>query len=136
MQWTELAGLFFWFERRRGAGSATNDRQNVIPAMEHPRPTSPFDAPKAALQVAWQFRMGAICPAEMWAQLSDVLSTGDVNEILNTLPPEFQEELRQSYRERPLSFSTLDDNPLQRQIENWCLARDSRAGRCGPGSEC
>ena len=70
--------------------------------------------------------MGAICPAEMWAQLADVLSRGAVNEILNTLPPELQAELRESYRERPLSFSTLDDNSVQRQIENWCLAPAAR----------
>jgi len=70
--------------------------------------------------------MGVICPAEMWAQLADVLSRGDVNEILDTLPPDLQAELRESYRERPLSFSTLCENPLQRQIENWCLASATR----------
>ena len=102
------------------------DRPYVIPAVEHTPSTSPFDAPKAALQVARHFKMGAICPAEMWAQLADVLSRGDVNEILNTLPPELQAELRESYKERPLSFSTLDGNPLQRQIENWCLAPATR----------
>ena len=96
--------------------------------MEHTPSTSPFDAPKAAAQVVRNFKMGAICPAEMWAQLADVLSRGDVNHVLDTLSPELQAELRESYRERPLSFLTLRDSPLLRQIENWCLAPDARQG--------
>jgi hypothetical protein len=64
--------------------------------------------------------MGALCPAEMWATLADVLSRGDVNEILNALPTEIQAELRESYRERPVSFWVLRRNPLRRQIKRWC----------------
>ena len=92
----------------------------VIPAVEHSPSTPPFDAPKAATHVVRIFKMGAICPAEMWAQLADVLSRGDVDQILNALPPEFQAELRESYRERPLSFWVLRGNPLRRQIKSWC----------------
>jgi hypothetical protein len=85
-----------------------------------------LDAPKAVSQVVRHLTTGAICPAEMWAQLADVLSRGEVNEILNTLPPELQAELRESHRKRPLSFSTLDDDPLRRQIGKWCLAPAAR----------
>lgn len=81
------------------------------------------------MQVMRHFKMGAICPAEMWAQLAEVLLRGNVNEILNTLSPELQAELRETYRERPLSFSILGDSPVQRRIEQWCLAPAARLER-------
>jgi hypothetical protein len=102
-----------------GAGPAIQ-RRSVIPALETAPSTPPFDAPKAALRVLRNFKMGALCPAEMWAQLADVLSRGDVRQILDTLPPELQTELRDSYRERPLSFWVLRGSPLRRQIKRWC----------------
>lgn len=61
----------------------------------------------------------------MWSQLADVLSKGDVRQILRALPPELQSELRQSYHERPLSFLSfrvLPRHPLRRQITAWCRA--------------
>ena len=116
------------FVSRRGAGAAT-DRPNILPAVEPTPSTPPFDAPKAATQVLRHFKMGAICPTEMWAQLADVLSRGDVNDILNALPREFQAELRESYRERPLSSWVLRGNPLRRQIKRWC--RDPAVPRQG-----
>lgn len=78
------------------------------------------------MQIVLHFKMGVICPAEMWAQLADALSRGDVNAILDALPPRLQAELRESYRERPLSFWVLRGNPLRRQIKRWCLAPATR----------
>src|SRR5262249_8096472 len=90
--------------------------------VKHTPSTSLYDAAKAVAQIVWHFKMGAICPAEVWTQLAEVLSRGEVNQILNTLPPELQAELRELHRERRLSFSTICNNQLQQQIENWCLA--------------
>ena len=95
--------------------------------MDHAPSTPPFDAARAARRVVGNFTMGAICPAEMWSTLADVLSKGDVRQILDTLPPKLQAELRESYRERPLSFWVLRGNPLRRQIKRWC--RMPAAGR-------
>jgi len=94
--------------------------------VQHAPSTPAFDAPKAALRVVRNFKMGAICPSEMWAQLADVLSRGDVHQVLDTLPPELQVELRDTYRDRPLPLLVLRGNPLRRQIESWCLGRAVR----------
>ena len=56
----------------------------------------------------------------MWSQLADVLSRGDLRQILDSLPAELQKALRHSLDDRPLSFGVLRDNPLQAHIERWC----------------
>ena len=96
--------------------------------MEHTASTPPFDARKAARRVVGHFKNGVICPAEMWAQLADVLSRGDANEVLDALPPALQASLRESYRERPLSFWVLRGNPLRRQIKSWCRGAADKKG--------
>ena len=83
-------------------------------------PISSFDPTVAATRVLRQFQMGAICPAEMWAQLADVLTQGDVGQVLDSLPVELQNEVRQSLDERPISFEVLKGHPLYSQIESWC----------------
>lgn len=99
--------------RRAGSKLRTN-------AVDRTPPIRPFDAPQAAKQVVRNFKTGAICPAEMWKQLADVMSPDDAGEILDALPLELQSELRASYRERPLSFWALRGNPLRRHIKSWC----------------
>jgi hypothetical protein len=94
--------------------------------MEHVAPTPLLDASDAAARIVRHFETGAICPAEMWAQLSDVLARGDVDAILNALPPETQAVLRESYRQRPLSFTALRGNPLRRRIRTWCRGPAAR----------
>ena len=85
-----------------------------------PPPT--FDAANAVLRIATIFKTGAICPAMLWEQLAEAITNGDgdVHAILNTLPPELQNELRDAYRDRPISFWVLRGNPLRRQFKNWC----------------
>ncbi len=95
-------------------------------AMTHGPPSSTFDAPRAAERVVRHFTAGAICPAEMWAQLADVLSRGEVDAILNSLPPESRAALRESYRGRPNSFRVLRGSPLRRRIRRWCRAPDDQ----------
>lgn len=94
--------------------------------MEQASPSPQFDAPEAATRVVRHFRIGAICPAEMWAQLADVLSRGDAHQILDALPPDLQAALREAYHERPLSFHNLRGNPLRRRIKRWCRAPAAR----------
>ena len=88
--------------------------------MADATPHQSFDPRHAAVRVVSHFEMGAICPAEMWAQLAEVLSMGDAEAILEALPQKLKAELRQSYRERPLSFLVLRGNPLRRRLRRWC----------------
>jgi hypothetical protein len=80
---------------------------------------------KVAVRVLRNFQAGAFCPAEMWSQLSEVLSFGDAREILDALPADQQSALRETYRERPLSLRVLRGTPARRQIKRWM--RDSAA---------
>lgn len=89
-------------------------------------PFREFDPVRAASQVLRNFQMGAICPADMWLQMADVLGRGDVEQILNALPPDSQAALRESYQERPISFRVLRGNPLRRQIKLWLRTPRSR----------
>ena len=88
------------------------------------KPAQSFDPIVAATRVLRNFTKGAIGPAEMWAQLAEVLalSNSDVRSILNALPIDLRIALRHSFEERPLSFEVLDDHPLQPQIARWCGA--------------
>lgn len=88
--------------------------------MERFPRTAAFEPLRAATEVVRHFKMGAICPAEMWVQLADVLSQSNVNQILDALAPECQATLRESYRERPRSLWALRGNPLRRGLKHWC----------------
>jgi hypothetical protein len=55
----------------------------------------------------------------MWAQLADILSGGDAQQILYAIPPESQQLLRQSYDARPLSFEAAIEKPLRAALVSW-----------------
>jgi hypothetical protein len=72
-------------------------------------------------RVATLYYRGIICPAEMWNQITDRVTTRDAVTILDEMPLDIQEILRSAYRDRPLSLclDTHDDD-ARREIERWC----------------
>lgn len=71
---------------------------------------------------------GIICPAEMWHQVADRLTTRNVATVLDGLPVDLQHVLRRAYAERPWSLrSDARDNEVRLEVERWC-------GRCDPES--
>jgi hypothetical protein len=82
---------------------------------------SSFDVTAAVKKIVHHFRIGALCPAEMWRPLADALAlSADVDAALDALPADVRAELRQSYRERPLSFAVLRGHRVRRELKRWC----------------
>jgi hypothetical protein len=91
-------------------------------------PFREFDSAGAASQVLRNFRMGAICPADLWRQLEELLAGREVEQILEALPPESQAALREVYRERPISFRVFGRGSLRRRIRRWVRAPPTDCG--------
>jgi hypothetical protein len=67
------------------------------------------------------FRKGIFCPAELWNQLTLLLTVATAESILNQLPADLQTVLRDTYYDRPWSIqSDWLDSPVRAVIERWC----------------
>ena len=70
---------------------------------------------------AVNYRRGIFCPAELWGQVLGVLTVADAEALLDKLPSEAQDVLRDAYRERPLSLRSGSGYAEVRPVvEDWC----------------
>lgn len=68
------------------------------------------------------YRQGIFCPAELWWRVTTVLVGSDDTQVLDSLPPDLREVLREAFRERPWSLrSEWCDDEVRLRVEVWCL---------------
>jgi hypothetical protein len=87
------------------------------------------DVIRGLVRIATNYRRGLFCPAELWAQVTRLLAGHDATRLLGELPVELQDELRQTYRDRPWSLQTEpSEDEIKCRVERWCLRTDSSIG--------
>jgi hypothetical protein len=79
------------------------------------------DVIRGLARSAANYRRGLFCPAELWAQVADLLAGHVAARLLGELPPELQDVLRGAYRDRPWSLrSGAGEDEVARDVERWC----------------
>ena len=71
------------------------------------------------------YRGGAFCPQVLWEHVTGLLAGHDVERLLDELPPEVQDVLRQAYQARPWSLRNgAAGDEVFRCVERWCQRAD------------
>ena len=71
-------------------------------------------------------RSGLFCPAELWSQVTGLLTGHDADRLLAELPPELRRVLHGAYRDRPASLqSGSGEVETYRLVERWCRGADA-----------
>lgn len=79
------------------------------------------DAIRSIARSAGNYRRGLFCPSELWGQVLGCLTTEDVEDLLDRLPPDARDLLRGAYHERPSSLQLLSGHGVVRRVvEEWC----------------
>lgn len=85
-------------------------------------PVDDAEVIKAICRSAKQYNLSLCCPAEMWANIADVLINRDVDMHLAQIPADIRTIMRSAYHERPGSLqSAQSDRLVLLAIERWLV---------------